>query len=94
MLYSLIAWVENMLGLSGNAYYGYDTVHLGVPGSGLPVLDHQLIAGFATNDFWLGSLGLSPLPFNFTDFNDPLPSFLTSLRNKSPVPSTSWAYTA
>ena len=94
VLYSLIAVVENMLGLSGGAYYGYDTVHLGLPGSNLPVLNHQLIAGFATNDFWLGSLGLSPLPFNFSDFNDPLPSFLTSLREKELIPSLSWAYTA
>lgn len=94
VLYQLIAIVEGWLGFGGNAYYGYDTISLGVPGSGLPTVEHQLIAGFATNDFWLGSLGLSPLPFNFSDFNDPLPSLLHTLRSQSVIPSTSWGYTA
>ena len=40
-----------MLGLHGNAYYGFDTIHLRFPGFGLPLLHHQLIAGIATNGF-------------------------------------------
>ena len=91
-LYELNTYEENFLGLSGHAYYGFDTVSLG---SGLPVLNnHQLVAGFATNDFWLGSLGLSANSFNFTSLNDPVPSLLSTLRNQSLIPSTSWAYTA
>lgn len=84
-----------MLGLSGNAYYGFDTVRLGGAfHPGLPVVQDQLIAGIADNDFWLGSLGLSPTAFNFTNLNDPVSSLLGSLREADLVPSTSWAYTA
>ncbi|KAK6428366.1 hypothetical protein LTR95_015492, partial [Oleoguttula sp. CCFEE 5521] len=43
---------------------------------------------------WLGSLGLSPLPINFTSYDSPISSLLTRLRNSSYIPSTSWGYTA
>lgn len=85
---------ESFLGLSGNASYGYDTINLGVPGAGLPSLQKQVIAGLWTDDFFLGSLGLSPVPFNFTNLNDPQPSMLNTLYNQSLIPSRSWAYSA
>ena len=93
-IYSLNTFEEGNLNLLGNASYGFDTVNLGLPGSGLPTLEKQVIAGYWTNDFYLGSLGLSPVPFNFTDLNDPLPSMLESLYNQSLIPSRSWAYSA
>jgi hypothetical protein len=86
--------------LTGNAYYGFDTLTLGLPGADLPSLDNQIIAGIATNNYWLGYLGLSPIPFNFssqndaTSMRDPQPSFLSSLKNQSLIPSLSWGYTA
>ena len=93
-LYDLTAFEENLLGYGGNAYYGFDNVTLGWQTDGLPELSHQVIAGYATKDFYLGSLGISPQPELFTTFNDPQPSILATLRNKSFIPSTSWAYTA
>jgi hypothetical protein len=42
----------------------------------------------------LGAFGLSPKPVNFSDFNDPQPSFLWSLRNHTLIPSQSYGYTA
>lgn len=93
-LYALNTFEESSLGLTGNAFYGFDTIELGLGGSGMPSLNGQLVAGIATNDFWLGSLGLSPVPFNFTTLNDPVPSVLGNLRNKSLIPSSSWGYTA
>lgn len=93
-LFELPLFGERFLGYSGNAYYGFDNVTLGLRGEGLPSLSGQLIAGIATPDFWLGSLGLSPLPFNFTTLNEPLPSLLGTLRNEQQILSTSWAYTA
>ncbi|KAK4575050.1 hypothetical protein LTR86_000902 [Recurvomyces mirabilis] len=93
-LFQLSTYEESMLGLGGNAYYGFDVLGLGPPRSGLPSVSSTLIAGLASNDFWIGSLGLSPLPFNFTDLNDPIPSMLSTLRNQSLIPSCSWAYTA
>ena len=93
-MFSLNDFEESYLGLGGNAYYGFDTVNLGVNGAGLPTLDDQVVAAYGTNDFWLGSLGLSPIPFNISDLNNPLPSMLGTLANRSLVPSSAWAYTA
>lgn len=99
-LFKLNTYYEGFLNLTGNAYYGFETLTLGVPGSDLPSLNHQLVAGIATNNYWLGSLGLSPIPFNFSSFNDsasisdPQPSFLGELKNQSVIPSLSWGYTA
>lgn len=42
----------------------------------------------------LGVLGLGPKPTNFSDFNDPQPSFMHSLRNQSLIPSLSCGYYA
>ncbi|KAK5122236.1 hypothetical protein LTR85_004146 [Meristemomyces frigidus] len=93
-LFELDTYEEGQLGLTSNAYYGFDTVQLGLDGSGAPTLRDQLVAGFATNDFWLGSLGLSPVPFNFTSLDNRIPSTLSTLKNQSIINSTSWAYTA
>lgn len=93
-IYSLNTLEESQLGLEGNAYYGWDTIMLGLPGSGLPSVRNQTIAGLGTNDFWLGSLGLSAVPFNFTNLNDPQPSLLETMYNQSTIPSLSWAYSA
>lgn len=93
-LYTLPTFEESLLGYHGNAFFGFDNITLGWQGSGLPTLSHQIIAGIGTNDFYLGSLGLSPLPANFTTFNEPRSSMLETLRNQSFIPSSSWAYTA
>ena len=93
-LFELTLYEERKLDYSGNALYGFDNITLGVTGSGMPIASQQLIAGIATPDFWVGSLGLSPLPFNFTNLNNPVPSLLGSLRKENQIPSTSWAYTA
>lgn len=85
---------ENRLGYQGNGLYGYDSVALGWQGSGGPKLEQQVIAGIATKDFYLGVLGLDPRPTNFTDFEHPIPSFLTNLLNQSKIPSLAWGYTA
>lgn len=86
--------LESNLELTGTGAFGFDKVGIGWQGDGGPVLDHQVIAGIATEDFWLGSFGLTPRPTNFSDFNNPQPSFMQSLRNMSLIPSLSWSYTA
>ncbi|KAL8900765.1 MAG: hypothetical protein Q9207_005536 [Kuettlingeria erythrocarpa] len=86
--------LETNLGYSGNGRYGYDTVALGWEGSGGPSLEHQVVGGIATKEFYLGSFGLNPRPTNFTNFTDPVPTFLSTLKNRSMIPSLSWAYTA
>lgn len=93
-LYELDTYVEGQLSLSGNAYYGFDTLALGLEGSGMPTLEDQLIAGIADNNYWLGSLGISPYPHNFTNLNTSVQSMLSTLRDKNHILSTSWGYTA
>lgn len=93
-LYKLLLATQSELGYSGNARYGYETVTLGWQGEGLPTLTNQVIAGIAKKKFYIGSLGLMPRPVNFTDFNDPRPSILETLRAQRRIPSSSWSYTA
>lgn len=93
-LFKLPLYEESLLGYSGNADFGFDTVTLGWQGSGALSLNHQVVAGFATKDFYIGNLGLTPRPVNFTDFNNPEKSILGTLRNESKAASSTWAYTA
>ena len=86
--------LEAGLGLGGNGQFGRDTVSLGYTGSGGPTLKSQVVAGIADEDYWLGLFGLDPTPTNFTNLNDPQPSYMWYLRNQSMIPSTSWGYTA
>ncbi|KAJ9641080.1 hypothetical protein H2199_005748 [Coniosporium tulheliwenetii] len=85
---------EEFLGYRGSAHYGYDNVTLGLNGAGLPTLQHQVIAGFGTKGFYLGILGISPLPLNFTTLDDPQLSLLGTSENEAKIPSHSWGYTA
>ena len=58
-------------------------------------LGSQVIAGFATEDYHLGMFGLGPQPTNFSVLSDTAgPSFLTTMKSKSLIPSLSWSYTA
>lgn len=79
---------------SGNADFGYDNLTLGWLGGGLPALSRQVIEGFATKDFYIGTFGLSPDAVNISTLDDPQPSFLAALALQNSTPSPSWAYTA
>ena len=57
-------------------------------------MKHQVIDVFVTDDFYVGSLGLSPQSINITSENDQFPSPLGSLRQQNLIPSTSWGYLA
>ena len=86
--------LETNLGYSGNGDYGYDTVVLGYQGSNGPSLEQQTIAGIATKEFYLGIFGLNPRSTNFSTFDDPVPSYMATLKSRSMIPSLSWSYTA
>jgi hypothetical protein len=86
--------LESSLGYSGRGRYGFDDITLGWQGSGGPTLKNQTVAGIATKTFFMGLFGLTPRPSNFTNFNNPIPSFMQNIRNQSMIPSISWAYTA
>lgn len=86
--------LEENLGYAGNGLFGYDTVALGWQGSNGPSLNQQIVAGIATPDFYLGTFGLDPRPTNFTNFNNPVPSYMSNLKKQNIIPSLSWGYTA
>ncbi|KAF7195187.1 hypothetical protein HII31_03393 [Pseudocercospora fuligena] len=94
--YNLNPVIESMLGLNANASYGLDTVTLGTANGVLPALPNQLVARIASNDFWVGVIGLSPLRLNTTGFDDPVRTLMGTLSDPDDrkIPSTTWAYTA
>ena len=85
---------EDNLNYTGNGQYGFDTVGLGIDSSAGPTLTGQVVAGIVTTDFYLGNFGINPQPTNFSNFEDPWPSFFQTLKDKSLIPSLSYSYTA
>lgn len=87
--------VELNLGYDYVGAYGLDTVALGFSSfNGGPLLDSQVVVGIETNAYFVGMFGLGPQPTNFTDFSEPHPSFLSTLKSENLIPSLSWGYTA
>jgi hypothetical protein len=86
--------IDTRLGFTSKAEYGFDDVTLGWQGAGGPTLNNQTLGGFITKDFYLGFFGLLPRAANFTNFDDPIPSYMQNLVNKNIIPSTTWSYTA
>lgn len=75
--------------------YGFDSLGLGLPGSGGLTLDNMVVSALATKDFFIGNLGLNPAPTNLSEnFDDPRPSFLSSLKSQGHIPSLSYGYSA
>ncbi|RMY49323.1 hypothetical protein D0863_15177 [Hortaea werneckii] len=90
---------QTLFGNDNDALYGLDTVSIDlIDNSGQNTfsgkLDSQTVAGFATGDFWLGSLGLGSAQANFTTENENIPSLITSLRSKNLTGSASFGYAA
>ena len=74
--------------------FGFDTLGLGPAGDTADDLDGQVIAALATKDYEVGFLGVTDQPTNFTAFDDPHPSVLSSFKAKGKIPSLSFAYSA
>ncbi|KAL8670074.1 MAG: hypothetical protein Q9168_005369, partial [Polycauliona sp. 1 TL-2023] len=87
--------LEQNLGRNESGLFGLDTISLGLSNStGGPTLDSQIIAGIETERWYNGVLGLQQQPMNLSDFSEPHPTVLSSLRARNLIPSLSWAYTA
>ena len=85
---------EMNLGINDGGDFGFDNLTLGPPGSGAPNIEHQVIVGVVAQDFFTGSLGLRPVATNFSNFDNPIPSLLQTLKTAQIIPSLSWSYTA
>ncbi|KAH8732803.1 aspartic peptidase domain-containing protein [Phaeosphaeriaceae sp. PMI808] len=82
------------LGLTGNAYYGYDTFGLGTnSAANATKIEKLAVAAYATPDFWVGQLGLNPFPIVMGETERPH-SFLARLKEEGKIPSLSFGYQA
>ena len=82
------------LGYNASGLYGLDTLGLMVANSGGPTLKNQTIGGVVNPRLWVGRLGMDVKPSNFSDFENPQRSLITTLREDGHIPSLSYGYTA
>jgi hypothetical protein len=80
--------LDPLLGFSGAAKYGYDSVAFRDEIS----MPDQIVGVINTTEYWLGFTGLGIKPTNFTSENKP--SLLSSLVAKKKIPSLSYGFTA
>ncbi|KAI8938693.1 hypothetical protein NX059_004559 [Plenodomus lindquistii] len=73
-------------GITGNGLTGFDDVHLNNA-----TLEHVPVTAYAAPGFWIGQIGLLPLPQQFSDENR-LPSLLETLKQEGHIPSLSYGY--
>jgi hypothetical protein len=57
-------------------------------------LPNQLVGGIAAKDFFMGVFGVNPAESNLSTFNDPIPSYMSTLKAQNLIPSLSYGYTA
>ena len=86
--------LPDYVGNYDNGDYGLDTFGVGLPGSGGASLPNMVVSALATKDYYLGYIGVTDHPTNFTEFDDPHPSFLSTLKSTGKIPSLSYGYTA
>lgn len=82
------------LGLTGDAYYGYDNVSFGFGSTEDAIqVKGSPVAAYAALDFWIGQLGLNPSSVFMNENNQP-DSFLKMLKDGGKIPSLSFGYQA
>ena len=84
---------QNLYGSTQTGLYGLDTVGFGSEQSGF-TLPEQVVAGIATQDFWIGSMGLATNPSQFETVSQNVSSLLPSMKSANHTPSNSFGYTA
>nr|POF01118.1 short chain dehydrogenase andi [Quercus suber] len=86
--------LEQELGYTGNAFYGYDTVGLGGAGAEGPTVLNTTVGAFADPAFYLGVFGIDPKPTNFSGFSDESPSYMSKLKDQNQIATLSAGFTA
>ncbi|KAI4177424.1 MAG: hypothetical protein LQ343_000405 [Gyalolechia ehrenbergii] len=79
---------------SDNGAYGWENLTLTSTDGIDATASHVVIAGIATKDFYLGSLGLAGRAITWEDSSSSLPSLMTSLKEQGKIQSQSYGYTA
>jgi hypothetical protein len=87
---------QNLWGPTGNqGQYGLDTVTLDSLATGKNIgLKSQTVAGYATANAWLGSLGLGTADGSFDVESKVIPSLMSTMQSQNYTPSLSFGYTA
>lgn len=87
--------LESKLNYTAGGLFGYDKVALGPAADSSSLsLDHQVVAGIAELDYWMGHIPLGVPDSSFSSLSQSIDSFMYQLRNGSKIPSLSFAYTA
>ncbi|KAF1842153.1 acid protease [Cucurbitaria berberidis CBS 394.84] len=82
------------LGYNASGLYGLDTLGLMIVNSGGPTLESQVIGGVVNPRLWVGRLGMDVKPSNFSEFENPQRSMISTLKEEQYIPSLSYGYTA
>lgn len=77
-----------------NGNYGQDSLGFGFASGDGVTLDNMVIAAFGTKEWYMGNLGVTSRPTNFTSFEDPQTSLLSALKEKRHIPSLTFGYSA
>lgn len=86
--------LETRLDFDVGAAYGTDQVGLMLQNSGGPTLLHQVVGTIKDYDFYIGLFGLSPFAANFSNYDNPIQSYLSTLKDDKIIPSLTYSYTA
>ncbi|KAF2130985.1 acid protease [Dothidotthia symphoricarpi CBS 119687] len=87
--------LEETLNYTAQGLFGFDRVSLGFAADGTSLsLPHQVVAGIADLDYFMGVLPLGLPEASFSSLSQSVDSLLYTLRNASKIPSLSYAYTA
>lgn len=83
---------QALYGTENNGLYGLDT--LALSDSYNVSFYNWTIAGIATPDFWLGTLGLGSESSEFAVLEASVPSLLSTMKASEEIPSVSYGYAA
>ena len=86
--------VRSDINFTGKGLFGLEKVGLMVQNSGGPTLEKTVLAAVKTKTIFTGLFGLSRKASNFSEFDNPQPSYITRLKEGNMIPSLSYGYTA
>lgn len=75
-------------------FYAKELVQLTNPEGANTTVNHSVVAGIITPNFYLGVLGLAARPVVWEDHSDSSDSLITILKKQSLIPNLSYGYTA
>ncbi|KAL8781757.1 MAG: hypothetical protein Q9213_005866 [Squamulea squamosa] len=75
-------------------FYAWENVDLITPNDANITVNHSVVAGISTKNFYLGVIGLASRPVVWEDHSDSSDSLITILKKQNLIPHLSYGYTA